>query len=86
MKSLASYLLLLVSVTTLAQNSGVNGVVQDAMNGEPMEFASVAIYHTSDSSLVTGTVTDSSGHFQINKLPRGDYFIRTQFLGYEINQ
>ncbi|MGW8315473.1 MAG: outer membrane beta-barrel protein [Bacteroidales bacterium] len=86
MKSLAIHLFLVVSVTTMAQNSSVNGLVQDAMNGEPMEFASVAIYHTSDSSLVTGTVTDTSGHFQINKLPHGDFFIRTQFLGYEINQ
>ncbi len=86
MKSLAIQFFLLVSVTTLAQNSGLSGTVQDAMNGEPMEFASVAIYHTSDSSLITGTVTDTLGRFQINQLLHGDYFIRTQFLGYEINQ
>jgi ferric enterobactin receptor len=80
------YLFLLVSFTTMAQNSRVSGLVSDAMNGEPMEFASVAIYHSSDSSLVTGVITDTSGTFQINKLTQGSYYIRTQFLGYETNQ
>ena len=56
------------------------------MNEEPMEFASVAIYNSLDSSLVTGVITDTSGYFQINKLNQGSYYIRTQFLGYETNQ
>ena len=60
------YFFLLVSVNTVAQNSRVNGLVSDAMNGKPMEFASVAIYKSSDSSLVTGVITDTSGYFQIS--------------------
>jgi ferric enterobactin receptor len=79
-------LVLFLSVHTLAQNSRVNGVVSDAMNREPMEFASVAIYNSLDSGLVTGVITDTSGFFQIDKLNQGAYFIRTQFLGYETKQ
>jgi ferric enterobactin receptor len=86
MRYLIFYLLLPVSITTMAQNSRVSGLVSDAMNGEPMEFASVALYNSLDSSLVTGVITDTSGYFQINKLNRGNYYIRTQFLGYETNQ
>ncbi len=51
-----------------------------------MEFASVAIYKSLDSSLVTGVITDTSGYFQISKLNQGTYFIRTQFLGYQTRQ
>ncbi len=86
MKYLFLQLFLLVSFAIAAQNSRVNGSVSDALNGEPLEFASIAIYNSLDSSLVTGVITDSSGHFQINKLNQGIYFIRTQFLGYEIDQ
>lgn len=86
MKYLSLALFLLVSITAVAQNSRVNGLILDAMNSEPMEFASVAIYNALDSSLVTGTITDTSGFFQINKLDQGSYFLRTQFLGYETNQ
>jgi ferric enterobactin receptor len=86
MKYFALPLFLLVSFTAVAQNSSVTGVVLDAMSGAPMEFASVAIYQAQDSSLVTGVITDTTGNFRINKLKQGRYYIRTQFLGYEINQ
>lgn len=78
-------LFLLVSVNTIAQNSRITGVVSDAMNGAPLEFASVAIYNSADTSLVTGVITDSSGYFQINKLNKGTYFISAHFLGFETN-
>lgn len=86
MKFYTFLLFLLFTVVSNAQNSNVTGLVSDALTKEPLEYASVAIYRTNDSSLVTGVITDPSGKFKIEKLNQGGYFIRTQFLGYETGQ
>ncbi len=83
MKYLPVILLLINSLSSVAQNGHLHGKVLDAMNGEAMEFASVALYNTTDSSLVTGVITDTSGDFEMTELNQGSYFVRTQFLGYE---
>ena len=86
MKYLASLLFLFVSLLTTAQNSSISGHVSDALTGESVEYASVAVYNPGDSSLVTGIITDQSGNFKIEKLHHGSYFIRTRFLGYTTHQ
>ena len=36
-----------------------------------------------DSSLVTGTITDTEGKFHATKIAEGKYYIKVNFLGYE---
>ena len=86
MKYLSLLLFSLVSLITVAQSSTVTGSVSDVLTGEALEYASVAIYNSSDSILVTGVITKPSGSFKIAKLNQGSYFIRTHFLGYETKQ
>ena len=86
MKYLISSLLLLLTVICNAQNSSISGQVIDIQTNEPIDYASVAIFKVSDTSLVTGVITNQSGKFKIEDLDQGTYFIRTQFLGYETKQ
>ena len=41
----------------------INGVVIDALTGNPLEFATISILNLGDSSLVDGTITDLKGQF-----------------------
>ena len=67
-----------------SQGTGtILGTVVDKISGQPLEYSSVAVYKLQDSSLVTGTVTNSKGLFQFSDLSFGKYYIMIQFLGYE---
>ncbi len=78
--------LMLLTGITWAQNGSINGRITDAASNEPLEYASVALYKKSDSTLVTGVITNHEGNFRIEKLGPGQYYLRIQFLGYERKQ
>lgn len=61
----------------------VKGVVQSAETGQPLPGANVAVRQPSDSSLVGGASTDSTGHFIVENLPVGEYTVVASFVGYE---
>jgi outer membrane receptor protein involved in Fe transport len=48
-----------------------------------MEYANIAIYSNSDSKLVTGSIADEKGSFEIGGLPFGEYYIEANFIGFE---
>ena len=60
---------------------GISGRVNDK-NDQPISFANIGLYQTSDSMLVTGDVTDAEGRFSIES-PAGNYFLKISFLSYE---
>jgi len=49
----------------------------------PLQYATVAIYRNSDSSLVTGVITDSTGRYEFSQLPVGRYYIKATLIGYK---
>ncbi|RYC67082.1 TonB-dependent receptor domain-containing protein [Spirosoma sordidisoli] len=55
--------------------------VQGGKN-QPIEFASVGVFRTRDSSSVTGGLTDENGYFSIANLSPDIYYILIQSLGY----
>ena len=55
-------------------------VVDVEKNG--LVYASTRLFKIQDSSMVTGSVTDAKGVFEI-EAPAGDYFLEISFLGYE---
>ena len=63
--------------------NSVNGKIVDEQSGSPIEFASVAVFNTSDSSLVSGTMTDENGNFKIKDLKIGKYYVKATFIGYD---
>lgn len=61
----------------------MTGYVIDSANTVPVEFANIALYNASDSTLVTGGITNSEGRFELSSVPDGDYYLIVHFIGYE---
>jgi outer membrane cobalamin receptor len=61
----------------------VKGFVIDSRSNQPMEFTTVALWQVSDSSLITGAITDITGLFRLRDVPHGKYYLEISFMGYE---
>jgi outer membrane receptor protein involved in Fe transport len=61
----------------------ITGELHDFNTNNDVEYASVVLFRSADSSLVTGALTDAKGKFLIDKIKPGKYYIRIQFIGYE---
>ena len=83
MKNLLLITFSLLSLILNAQNGGIAGQVNDELTSNPLEYASVSVYKTADSSLVTGVITDVTGKFNIKALDAGNYYVQVHFLGYK---
>ncbi len=85
-------MLLLITFNSLAEvkpsgvheagTASVTGKVLDKTSGSPLEYVQVAVFSKVDSTLITGSLTDSTGSFVIKKVPYGSYFITAEFMGY----
>lgn len=69
--------------SAFAQTATMQGSVLDQTNNGPLEYANVVLYQSSDSSIVTGVVTQTDGSFSMENLPAGSYYLQIQFIGYE---
>jgi outer membrane cobalamin receptor len=63
-------------------NGKIKGKVIDKLSNHPIEYATITIYTTTDNSLVTGTITDLDGNFEVKNLPKNIYKVEITFLGY----
>lgn len=59
----------------------IKGQLVNASDKQPVEFATVSVFATKDSSLVTGGLTDVEGRFEIPTRP-GVFYIKIQFMGF----
>ncbi|MEN0055867.1 MAG: TonB-dependent receptor [Mucilaginibacter sp.] len=83
MKKILSLALLLFSYWIgTAQTVAIKGRIIDAQTHHPIEYASVAIFKSGDSSLVAGTISKSNGNFELNKISAGHYRLKIAFIGY----
>jgi hypothetical protein len=77
------FLVFMVLVHPLqAQKFNLRGVVTDEETGEGVEFATVSVLKQSDSSFVTGGLTETGGNFKL-RLETGVYQVQLQFVGYK---
>ena len=63
-------------------NGSISGTVIDKDLGTAVEYANIVIYSQVDSSIITGTITTEKGNFEIKDLPRGQYYLVVDFIGY----
>ena len=61
----------------------VIGIATDSVNGNKIEYASVAVVTVADSTVKGGGLTGADGSFSIAKLPPGNFIIRINFMGYK---
>jgi outer membrane receptor protein involved in Fe transport len=61
----------------------IKGIVKDAEMLKSVEYANVALYREADSTLINGTITDLNGHFTLDQIPQGDYYLAIDFIGFK---
>ncbi len=66
-----------------APQGRISGLVVDAETAEPIASATVGVWRSPDSTLVTGAVTSNVGRFAIEGLRDGAYYVTVSFVGYE---
>jgi len=76
--------LIFATINLQAQpNTGIFGRVIDQESGEPIEYASIALYRSQDSTLLTGTVTGENGRFTLDNDVVLEVYLTVQFMGYD---
>jgi outer membrane receptor protein involved in Fe transport len=66
-----------------ANHSTIKGKIIEQETKESIEFVNVSLFITSDSSLVTGLVTDRNGEFCFTDVQDGNYYIQISCIGFE---
>lgn len=59
----------------------IMGMIVDE-NAKPIEYASIYVKKTTDSTIAQTGITNESGRFLIQEIPFGEYFIEIQYVGY----
>lgn len=80
---LGCFILFFSYTHSFAQRAILKGNVTDAKSKLPVEYASVALFKTTDSTLVAGQVTMANGEFEFAKIQQGSYRLKVVFIGYE---
>ncbi|MBN1302633.1 MAG: TonB-dependent receptor [Melioribacteraceae bacterium] len=63
--------------------TSLTGKVYDEKSSQPLEYANIVIFSKKDSSQITGTVADEKGVFRVEQIPKGEYYAKASFIGYE---
>jgi len=86
---LLTILLVVFSANTIkAENpatkkGSIVGKITDKNSNSVLQYATVALYNASDSSLLNGTITNEEGVFSIENIPSGNYYLVAEYLGFE---
>ena len=82
-KSTATVIGLILGSLSLshAQRVQIDGALTDA-NNAPVEYATVVVYSTADSTYVSGGLSDAAGCFSI-AVPCGEYFLGINHINYK---
>jgi outer membrane receptor protein involved in Fe transport len=66
----------------MAPEGILTGQLIDNQTKQIIEYGNVVLFSYRDSSMITGTISDSDGKFVLSKLPFGMYFLKISFIGY----
>jgi outer membrane receptor protein involved in Fe transport len=74
----------ITNLSALQQRQGsISGNIIEKTSNSPLEFATVIIKSTADSTFSQGTVTGKKGEFAFNDLAYGDYRLIYSFIGFD---
>ncbi|HKL33473.1 MAG TPA: outer membrane beta-barrel family protein [Tangfeifania sp.] len=78
------FILNLLFLSATAQNAfKIEGSLQSKNNREAIPFATLALHSSSDSSLVSGTISNGEGNFQLSADKQEEYFLKISHLGFD---
>jgi hypothetical protein len=81
-----AYLLLILlgsTLNALAQKNGtVKGIAFDTIARQPVSSATVTVMDKKDSSLISFTMTDNGGRFELKGIPNGQYRLLISHVNY----
>lgn len=60
-----------------------SGLVKDAKNKAPIEYANIVVKQQNDQKFITGAITDSLGRFKLADLSTGNYLLEFTMVGYQ---
>lgn len=66
-----------------AQTFTIKGKVLEAGKTVPIPYANILLLRQSDSTQVTGTISEVDGEFALSSVKEGTYLFKIQYLGYE---
>ena len=72
----------MVSAQTGLPNIKVTGTLQDEQ-GKPMDYATVSLLRTKDSSTVKGTLSTETGTYTFDHISTGSYIVKASVVGYD---
>jgi outer membrane receptor protein involved in Fe transport len=75
-----------LSQTLFAQSTKVkiSGKIIDKASQEVLPYVNVLLKKRSDSTFVTGSISDEAGLFILNEVPNGEFFLEASFIGYGV--
>ncbi len=79
---LLSLLLMMMAVTSLAQNRRITGVISDRDTKESVMQVTVQLLKT-DSTFVNGTISNEEGRFSVTAPQNGNYLLKLTSVGYK---
>jgi outer membrane receptor protein involved in Fe transport len=83
-KLLVIFCLFLFPLGVFAQTTSVDvsGTVKDKISSEALPFVNVVLKNATDSTFVSGTITNENGLFTLSEVKPGDYVLEATFIGY----
>ena len=64
------------------KDGSISGRVLDAELNEPLPYVNIIIKDVAD-KIITGSITNADGTFEIKKIPEGDVKVEVKFIGYK---
>lgn len=80
--TLSTLLFTLFLCTGVRAQMNVSGRVVESTSGQPVEFATVMLVDTRDSTQIGGTTTDMNGRFELQS-PTPEFYAEISFIGYQ---
>jgi len=82
MKKLLPFLILFMQYGIYAQSGTIKGKVTDATQ-KPVEFSTILLLSSTDSSLVKGTIAEIDGAYLFENVSPGSYLIKASLVGFQ---
>ncbi len=74
---------LVITATGENVSGNITGNIFDEETNQALEYVSVAVFIIKGNSLISGTISDKQGNFNIKGLEQGQYYVEVSFLGYD---